>query len=96
MQEPALVSTAEREHVAHGLINTAREHAADREKFKLIKEACAKANADAFIQRLPQGTIQSWARRGCSAWRLRAQIVADPRILLLDKATSALDTQAEG
>lgn len=54
-QEPILFSTSIRNNVAYGLCGTAYEHASDEEKFPLIQAACAKANADGFISKLPDG-----------------------------------------
>lgn len=54
-QEPVLFARSIRENVAFGLVGTVWEHASEDEKFKLIKEACVKANADGFIEKLPEG-----------------------------------------
>ncbi|KAI9573606.1 ste6-like protein [Boletus coccyginus] len=102
-QEPTLFATTIRGNVAHGLINTPYEHLSDEEKFKLIKEACIKANADGFISKLPNGYDTMVGERGFllsggqkQRVAIARAIVSDPRILLLDEATSALDTQSEG
>ncbi|KAI6010757.1 P-loop containing nucleoside triphosphate hydrolase protein [Pisolithus orientalis] len=102
-QEPVLFSTTIRANVAHGLIGTPYEHASEDEKFKLIKEACIKSNADGFISKLPQGYDTTVGERGFllsggqkQRVAIARAIVSDPRILLLDEATSALDTQSEG
>jgi ATP-binding cassette subfamily B (MDR/TAP) protein 1 len=101
-QEPTLFATTIKENVAHGLINTAHEHGSEEEKFALIKEACIKANADGFINKLPLGydTLvgeQGFLLSGGQKQRIAIAraIVSDPKILLLDEATSALDTQSE-
>ena len=54
-QEPTLFSGTIFENVADGLINTEKEHVAEDEKRKLVQAACELANADSFIQKLPQG-----------------------------------------
>lgn len=102
-QEPTLFATTIRGNVAHGLINTPYEHSSEEEKFKLIKEACIKANADGFITKLPNGYDTMVGERGFllsggqkQRVAIARAIVSDPRILLLDEATSALDTQSEG
>ncbi|EIW81034.1 P-loop containing nucleoside triphosphate hydrolase protein [Coniophora puteana RWD-64-598 SS2] len=102
-QEPTLFATTIRGNVAHGLINTPWEHASPDEQFKLIKEACIKANADGFITKLPNGYDTMVGERGFllsggqkQRVAIARAIVSDPRILLLDEATSALDTQSEG
>ncbi|KAI6166711.1 P-loop containing nucleoside triphosphate hydrolase protein [Pisolithus thermaeus] len=102
-QEPVLFATTIRTNIAYGLIGTTYEYASEGEKFKLIKEACIKSNADGFISRLPQGYDTMVGERGFllsggqkQRVAIARAIVSNPRILLLDEATSALDTRSEG
>ncbi|KAF9242533.1 P-loop containing nucleoside triphosphate hydrolase protein [Melanogaster broomeanus] len=102
-QEPTLFATTIKGNVAHGLTNTPFDGLSEEEKFKLIKEACIKANADGFISKLPQGYDTMVGERGFllsggqkQRVAIARAIVSNPRILLLDEATSALDTQSEG
>ncbi len=67
-----------------------------------IREAAAKANADAFILELPQGYGSMVGQRGVKlsgGQRQRISIarmfLKDPSILILDEATSALDYRSE-
>ena len=65
--------------------------------------AAAKlANADQFIHRLPQGYATHLSERGSNLSQGQRQllaiaraILADPRILILDEATSSVDTRTE-
>ncbi|KAF9238097.1 P-loop containing nucleoside triphosphate hydrolase protein [Melanogaster broomeanus] len=102
-QEPTLFATTIKGNIAHGLVNTSYERLSEEEKFRLIKEACIKANADGFISKLPEGYDTMVGERGFllsggqkQRVAIARAIVSDPRILLLDEATSALDSQSEG
>jgi ATP-binding cassette subfamily B protein len=65
--------------------------------------AAAKlANADGFITRLPQGYATSLSERGSNLSQGQRQllsiaraVIADPGILVLDEATSSVDTRTE-
>lgn len=64
--------------------------------------AARLANADQFIQRLPQSYATPLSERGSNVSQGQRQllaiaraILADPRILILDEATSSVDTRTE-
>lgn len=102
-QEPTLFNATIFENVCHGLIGSQWENASEEEKRDLVREACITANADNFIQSLPEkydtvvgerAVLLSGGQKQRIA--IARAVVSDPKILLLDEATSALDSQAEG
>jgi ATP-binding cassette subfamily B protein len=93
LQEPFLFFGTIAENIAYG-----RPEASRRE----IIEAAQAAKAHDFILRLPDGYDSMVGERGQSlsgGERQRISIaralLTDPRILILDEATSAVDTQTE-
>ncbi len=67
-----------------------------------IVAAAETANADEFIRRLPNGYQTDMTERGGNLSQGQRQLVAiaraviaDPRILILDEATSSVDTRTE-
>lgn len=63
-QEPTLFATTIAGNVAYGLVGTPWEHASEEEQGKLIRAACQKANADSFIEKLPEGYKTNVGERG--------------------------------
>ncbi len=67
-----------------------------------VKEAARRVRADAFISKLPMGYKTEIKERGNNLSQGERQLVAfartllsDPAILILDEATSSIDTQTE-
>ncbi|HEY3499350.1 MAG TPA: ABC transporter ATP-binding protein [Polyangiaceae bacterium] len=92
-QEVFLFDGTVRENIAYG-----RRTATDAE----IRDAARRANALEFIDRLPDGFDTLVGERGVKlsgGQRQRLSIaralLADPAILILDEATSSLDTESE-
>ncbi len=67
-----------------------------------VKAAAATANADGFVSRLPDGYNTMLAESGSNISQGQRQllsiaraVLADPKILILDEATSSVDTRTE-
>lgn len=93
LQDTYLFTGTIRENIRYG-----RLEAADHE----VEEAAAMANADVFIRRLPKGYDTVITESGGSLSQGQRQllaiaraILANPSILILDEATSSVDTRTE-
>ena len=92
-QEVFLFDGSVRDNIAYG-----RRHVSEAD----ILDAARRANAHEFIEKLPQGYDTLIGERGfklSGGQRQRLSIaraiLADPQILILDEATSNLDTESE-
>lgn len=70
--------------------------------FQKVEEAAKAVGADQFIQKLPGGYAYNVMERGATLSMGQRQLIAfvrtlvyDPRILVLDEATSSIDTESE-
>lgn len=93
LQDTFLFSTSVMENVRFG-----KPDASDEEVMAAIK----LANADSFIERLPEKYQTVLGERGSGLSQGQRQLLsiaraalADPRILILDEATSSVDTRTE-
>ena len=93
LQEPFFFATTIRENLLYANPDAAEEQ---------MVRAATLANADAFIRRLPQGYDTPLTERGMNLSQGERQllaiaraILADPRILILDEATSNIDSLTE-
>jgi len=93
LQDTFLFSETVMSNIRYG-----RPEARDEE----VKEAARLAHADDFIQRLPRGFETVLGERGTGVSQGQRQLIAiaraalaDPRILILDEATSSVDTRTE-
>jgi ATP-binding cassette subfamily B protein/subfamily B ATP-binding cassette protein MsbA len=92
-QDVFLFDGSVRDNIAYG-----RKQATDAE----IEDAARRANAHEFIAKLPERYETFIGERGvklsggqCQRLAIARAILADPQILILDEATSNLDTESE-
>ena len=93
LQDTYLFSGSVMDNIRYGRLDTTEEEA---------RAAARLANADQFIHRLPQGYNTPLSERGSNLSQGQRQllaiaraILADPGILILDEATSSVDTRTE-
>jgi ABC-type multidrug transport system fused ATPase/permease subunit len=91
--DPFLFSATVHENIAYGRPGASREE---------VEEAARRAQADSFIRGLPKGYDTLIGERGLTLSGGQRQriaiaraIAADPRILILDDATSSVDSSTE-
>jgi ATP-binding cassette subfamily B multidrug efflux pump len=93
LQDTFLFSESVMENIRYGRLDATDEE---------VIAAAKLANADQFIRRLPQGYDTELSERGSNLSQGQRQllaiaraILADPGILILDEATSSVDTRTE-
>ncbi len=93
LQDTSLFSGTVKENIRYGKLDATEEE---------IREAAKIANAHDFIMRLPQGYDTDLSGDGASLSQGQKQLlsiaraaVADPPVMILDEATSSIDTRTE-
>ena len=93
LQETNLFTATVRENIRYGRLNATDEE---------VEAAAKLANADGFIRRLPEGYDTMLRGNGSNLSQGQRQLiaiaraaVADPPVLILDEATSSIDTRTE-
>lgn len=93
LQDTHLFTNTVRENIRYGRLDATDED---------VVAAAKLANADGFIQRLPQGYDTVLTGDGANLSQGQRQLlaiaraaVADPPVLILDEATSSIDTRTE-
>jgi ATP-binding cassette subfamily B multidrug efflux pump len=93
LQDTFLFAGSVRENIRYGRLDATAEE---------VAAAARLANADSFIHHLPHGYDTVLSERGSNLSHGQRQllaiaraVLADPRILILDEATSSVDTRTE-
>ena len=93
LQDTNLFTGTVRENIRYGNLSATDEE---------VEAAAVLANADDFIRRLPQGYDTMLTGNGASLSQGQRQLiaiaraaVADPPVMILDEATSSIDTRTE-
>ena len=101
-QEPFLFNDTILNNVSFGLLGTEWQNSDDATKLGLVEKACQEAFADEFIKKLPEGYSTQVGESGIKLSGGQRQriaiarsIVRNPRILILDEATSSIDVRGE-
>ncbi|RGP67760.1 hypothetical protein FSPOR_5950 [Fusarium sporotrichioides] len=101
-QEPFLFNDTIFNNVAHGLIGSLWQDEPEVKKRALVSQACKEAYAEEFINRLPDGYDTRVGDGGAKLsggqkqrLAIARSIIKQPRIIILDEATSAIDAKSE-
>ncbi|MBO6163989.1 MAG: ATP-binding cassette domain-containing protein, partial [Lachnospiraceae bacterium] len=93
LQETNLFTDTVRENIRYGRLDATDED---------VENAAKLAGADGFIRRLPQGYDTQLRNNGANLSQGQRQLLAiaraavlDPPVLILDEATSSIDTRTE-
>ena len=93
LQDTVLFSDTIRANIKYGRLDASDEE---------MRAAAALAKADSFIERLPDGYDTMLSEAGSNLSQGQRQllsiaraVLADPKILILDEATAAMDTETE-
>lgn len=93
LQDTVLFSDTIEANIRYGRLDASEED---------VKRAAAMANADTFIERLPDGYNTVLSESGSDLSQGQRQllaiaraVLANPKILILDEATSSVDTRTE-